>query len=1218
MFKEIFSFELKYRLRRPATYFYGLLLFAFTLFIFLYGGGAEKVNVDSPYYLALQLTNLSIFTTMIASAIMGVPVYRDIEHDTKGYFFTYPISEKGYLMGRYLGSFFILAIVGLMIPLGAAVGSALAPIFNLGDNADRYEGFRFAKYAMVYATILLPNFFFIGTLFFSLVALTRNIFVNYAGGVLLFIVYLVTLTLTSDLENKTLVQYLDPYGLSALQEQFKTLTPPEKNTFLGYFQNLLVWNRVIWVSASAFLLLFTLYRFDFQRFIAVKLGKKQRKANEVEAALSLKSDIKNQKLLPSVSKIFSSNFYLKSMFSLAGVEFRNIIKDVYFIVMIIAGGLFLFLDGFFASITYGVRDLPMTYHMVEAQDGTFFFFVLIIIVFYTGEVVHRDKSVRYANIADALPVPNWMLYGSKFLSLIYVVLLLGVLVIACGMLNQIFKGYFNFELPLYLEGLVVPTAKRILMVMLAFFIHILVNNKFTGHIINVGFWVVQGGIQQFAEASYNMFFYGNTPNYRLSDMNQMGHFWAAQGSFLTYWLALGGIFIVVGNLLWNRGSEDAWKARWSLAKQRFNKLSGASLVALAAIFIGSGAWTYYNVSVVNDFMTADQNRELQANYEKTYRKYLNIPQPKMTDVKIDVALYPSVRRAVLTGFFTMVNKTNKPIDSLHLSNGSPVTFTDITKLTWNGAVLNKIHNDTIHKYYIYKLPKTMMPNDTVWVEMGINAEYRGFPNEGIDRSIVYNGTFFDLSIFPQMGYSSQGELSSEKYRKKYGLEIRDHELPARTDSLGLSTLLFNDDGDFVTFEGTVSTEADQIAVLPGYLQKEWTTTEGGKTRRHFKYQQDGLMDLFFSVVSARYDVKRDTITLANGKPLIVEIFHHPKHKYNLSHFTEGVIDAVQYFSKNYTPYQYRQLRILEFPRYAGFAQSFPNTVPYSESFGWVADFKDPDKTDYAYYVTAHEVAHQWWGHQICPSFTRGANQISESMAEYSALMVLKNKYGKDVMQNFLKYALEQYQQGRGFESKAEETLLDNETGSYIWYQKGSLVLYALQDYIGEDKLNAAFKAYAEKAAMREKPPFTTTDEWYSYIKGATPDSLKYFVEDCFEKLTLYENKVKKAEYTDLGNGQTKVKLTVEVKKLYYDKKGNQTGEGKGKDLIDIGIFAADGKNAKGMKQKTPLYLQKHWLTAGEHVIELTVKGTPEKAGIDPYNKLIDRIADDNLISVEKL
>ena len=60
------------------------------------------------------------------------------------------------------------------------------------------------------------------------------------------------------------------------------------------------------------------------------------------------------------------------------------------------------------------------------------------------------------------------------------------------------------------------------------------------------------------------------------------------------------------------------------------------------------------------------------------------------------------------------------------------------------------------------------------------------------------------------------------------------------------------------------------------------------------------------------------------------------------------------------------MRILEFPRYATFAQSFPNTIPYSESIGFIArvDPDDPKDIDYPYYVTAHEVAHQWWAHQV--------------------------------------------------------------------------------------------------------------------------------------------------------------------------------------------------------------------------------------------------------------
>jgi ABC-2 type transport system permease protein len=1209
MFSEIFLFELKYRFRRPATYLYGLILFLVFFIQFFHGFGSEKINIDSPYYLADTMAVMSVFAIMIASAIMGVPVYREIEHQTQNYFFSYPISEKGYIMGRYLGSLVTLVFVVVLGVLGAILGSALGPVFDLYDNAARYEGFRLSKYAFPFFVILIPNMFFSGTLFFSLVALIRKIFVAYTGGVLLFIAYLLTLTLASDLENKTLVDYLDPFAISTHQNATKYFTPAEKNTLLAPLSggtSHLLGNRLLWTGVGFFFLFLVLFRFDFQRFLAVKLGSKKKDESPEIAPKGLA-------LLPQVSQVFSQAAFLKFMVKLSTLEFRNIIKDIYFIGMMLGGGIFLFLDGWFADQTFGVPSRPMTYFMLEAQNNTFFFFVLIIIVFYTGEVVHRDKEIRYANISDALPVPNWMLYGSKYLALVYVVFFIGAVVVLCGLLNQTLKGYFNYELGFYVKGMVEPTLKRILMVTLAFFVHIIVNSKITGHIINVLYYVVIAGLRGIAELDYNMFFYQSTPTSQLSDMNGLGHFATAQGWFLLYWAGLALVLLVLGSLLWPRGTETSIKVRWALAKQRLSGGALASIVAGLSIFIGAGVFVYYNVSVKNQYNTSDESRETQADYEKKYRKYLNVAQPKITYANVSVDIYPQERAADAKGTFWYKNKTNQNIDSLHLSFGSQVPHVSIKSLTINGLTPKVLSKDTVHNYFIYQLPQTLKIGDSVKAEIATRVEHRGFPNEGFESTIVYNGTFMNNGdLFPTFGYNSQGELSSEKYRKKYNLPIREYEMPAQNDPKGLNNLLFSDDADYMVFEGTVSTVPDQIAIMPGYLQKEWTANG----RRYFQYKQEGKMDYFFSICSARFDVARDKITMPDGRVVETEIYHHPKHKYNLSHFMDGLKDGVAYFSKNFRPYNYSKIRILEFPRYASFAQSFPNTIPYSESFGWVADFSDPNSTDYAYYVTAHEVAHQWWGHQICPSYTRGANQISESMAEYSSLMVLKNKYGENIMANRLKYSLDRYLGGRGFESKSEETLLENERSGYIWYDKGSLVLYALQDYIGENRLNEGFKRFADAAAFREKGPFATTNEWYSYIKASTPDSMKYFLEDSFEKITLYENRITKATAKALGKDQYQLTLDIDVKKLYYDKKGKEIATGKGQDLIEVGIFAEESTNAKGMTQRVPLYLKKQWLKAGKQQISIVVKGKPIKAGIDPYNKLIDRVSDDNILNVE--
>ncbi len=1208
MFREIFLFELKYRIKRPATWAYFGILFLFGALIAVDGGfvgnASEKAFANSAYQIGSFICIISIFATMISSAVMGVPVYRDIEHGVKDYYFTYPITERGYLLGRFAGSFVILLLISLGLLLGMMLGYALGPFVGW-EEPERFGPLHLWHYIKPTLTIYWPNLFLTGAIFFSLVALTRKVFISYVGSVLFFIGYLVALTLAQDIDNKNLVDILDPFAFNTYQNVARYWTPVEQNVNLLPLEGNFLWNRLLWLGLALALLLFTVFRFDFVRFLRQSSGKAVGADEEPEqpsAALTL----------PRVGQYFSPGIYFRQMLRQSWLEFKNIIRDVYFLGMIAGGVLFLFFDGWFGSTIYGTTSLPMTYYMLEVKDATYILFVFIIIIFYTGEVVHRDESVGFQQIASALPTPNWVTYGSKFLAMVLVCFLLVNMVWVVGVFNQTIQGYFNYEFGKYFTDLYLLEFPRYLqLAILAFFVHILVNKKFLGHVIAIAVWLVMFGLNQLAEINYNMLLYSYRPGYLVSDMNGFGHFLKPISWFNLYWLALGGVLLILGNLLWNRGTESGWKVRLKLFRKRWNWRPALGIIGLALAWMLSGAFIYYNVSVLNKYRSNKENEKLTADYEKKFSRYATIYQPKITDVKVEADIFPAERKATARGRFVIVNKSSHAIDSLHLNYGSPIRHTTMTHFAVDGQEPSLLLADEDLRYYIYRLPRRMQPGDTMLMEMHMESEYQGFPNEGYGQAIVYNGTFFNGGIFPAFGYDPGSELTSDLKRKKYDLPVKDYSLPPQTDPFGLSNLLFNDDSDYITFEATLSTEPDQIAIAPGYLQREWE--EQG--RRYFHYQMEGEMDNFFNFSSARYDVTRDLWTGPNGREVNIEIYHHPKHTYNVDRFIHAVKKSMDYFNINFSPYQYRQMRILEFPRYATFAQSFPNTVPYAESFGWVGDFSDPDDSDYAFFVTAHEVAHQWWGHQITPSATRGANQISETMAEYGALMVMKGEYGEEAMPKFLKYELDGYLSGRARESKFEKTLLDNDNQGYVWYRKGALIMYALQDYITEDSLNLAFQAFLKDAAFRPRAPFATSTEWYSYIQSATPDSLKYFLEDSFEKITLYENRAKTATYEDLGDDTYRVTLTVDSKKIYYDGNGRTLEEATKPSLIEIGIFAEDGKNERGMTKKQPLYLKKQWITPGEHTLEFTVKGKPVKAGIDPYNKLIDRISDDNLIDV---
>lgn len=1213
MFWSVFSFELQYRLRRPATYLYFAILLVLTALIIANGGtpASEKVWHNAPATIGSYMSLLGIYCVLISSAVMGVPLYRDLEHQTKEYLLSTPMSRSAYFWGRFWGSFVVLVFISTGAVAGYVLGSWLGPIFDW-SKPERFGPNVMFHYWWPFLTIFLPSLFFTSCIFYGLVALTRNNRVLYSASILLFILYLLSNFLVRDLEKRDLVDLLDPFALNTHTNAIKYMTPAEQNTQVVPLQGNLLLNRILWSGVGLLTILGVYFRFSIQRFVSESgRGGKQMPIEPAPARTAL----------PTAVRRFSRSLDWNNLWNLSKLEFRNIVRDTYFISIMLGAVIFLFLDDWIGNLQYGVPDRPLTMNMLLFKTYNYSLFVFILLMFYAGETVHRDQATRFANIGDALPVPNWVQLGSKFVAIAGICVMLATVPMLVGLAVQVLHGFFHIKLGFYLADLYLITFWDYLqMALLAFFVHALINNKFVGHFVGLAIWIVMFVLRNFLNFDYNLAFYSFKPGYLISDMNGFGHFAQPLFWFNLYWTAFGFILLFKATLWWSRGAEQNLRVRWMQVRRRWNARFALGIGLLSVIWLGSAGFIYHNVSQLNKYRGPDERKKIQSLYEKRYKQYERLKQPKVTDVTIHADIFPEKRSLNMHAVLKIRNKTDQRIDSLHLSGTDGQHY----NLYFNQQRLEPARFDLMQRpaltffyaqpdtggYRIFALPKPLLPGDTATLEFRYAVENAGFVNDGYRREIVENGTFTEGSL-PGIGYDANRELEGDEDRKKYGLPEKPEDLPPHRDSYGEKTLLFNDDADFVSFECIVATAPDQLAVAPGYLQREWL--ENG--RRYFHYKQDSKTDMFFTLVSARYEVLRDEWTAADGKKVNIEIFHHPEHKYNLDRFVASLKDGLTYFHKHFGSYQFRQVRILEFPRYAAFAQSFPNTIPYSEDFGWYADFSDPNDYDYGYYVTAHELAHQWWGHQVVPNYTRGSNLISESLAEYSALMIAKEKYGPDNVQRFLKYDLDRYLRGRANESKKENVFI-NCNRAYQWYQKGSIILYALQDYIGEEKLNGAIRAFRDSFGLKETPPYPGSYDLYAFIQKVVPDSLHYYLEDTWHKIALYENRVISAKSEKLDGDRYRVTLQVKARKMYADEKGNESEAADTNDYIDIGVFAEDRVDDSGKKWTQPLYLQKHKLTNGDHTITVVVQGKPVRAGIDPYNKLIDRVPEDNRKAVE--
>jgi hypothetical protein len=177
---------------------------------------------------------------------------------------------------------------------------------------------------------------------------------------------------------------------------------------------------------------------------------------------------------------------------------------------------------------------------------------------------------------------------------------------------------------------------------------------------------------------------------------------------------------------------------------------------------------------------------------------------------------------------------------------------------------------------------------------------------------------------------------------------------------------------------------------------------------------------------------------------------------------------------------------------------------------------------------------------------------------------------------------------------------------YIWYQKGSMALFALRDLIGERALHGAIRAYLDEGRFTG-PPYATTLDLMKHIRAATPDSLAYAVDDYFDTITLWDVKTDSISSSRLPDGRYKVVLNGSVIKLRADSLGAETPTPL-HDYIDVGVFDAP---ARGARIGAPLAIRKIKVTSGVVREEFIVAKKPTRAGIDPYNLLIDRNPGDN-------
>ncbi|MFK7813996.1 MAG: M1 family aminopeptidase [Maribacter sp.] len=1090
MWREIFKFELKYRLKRADTYVFFVFLFLFSLigvdFIFD-GVDLGQVKKNAPLVIAKTMGVITGIFMMLASMIMGVPVLRDFQYQMESILFVNPIKKRDYLLGRFLGSFVVL----LFVFTGVLFGMVLGELMPWHDT-NEYLSFSVLPYLHTFLVISLPILFFGSALFFVSGALSRKLVVVYTQGIVFFMWFM----LTKAIDNEFWQSILDPFSLTTLTDITKLWTVAERNLKLIPFEGALLYNKVFWI-ALGFISLWIGYRkFNFN---VVRNPRKKKKA-QISNGENVKSDMEIS--VPQVFLKQDLKTKLKQFLLLSWFHFRGITKQPSFWAIVICGMIIILVNSVSLGTVYGVDSYPATYFIVEELQETSSYFFIIILIFYSAELIWKERGSKIDLISDATVISDFVSLASKYIGLLLVYIIFVISLILTGIVFQTFSGYYDYELQVYFYGFFLEIFPFLaLYTFLAFFVHVLVNRKFIGIILVVTLFIVNIalGILGF---DHDLYFFGGSSLPKYSDMNGYGHFLKPYLFIKTYWALFGVLLLILASVISTRGTENKFLKRIKASKNRWSKPLLKFGVVVFTLFMSVGVFSFYNTNVLNRYWSDSKANEFRASYEKTLKQFERLPQPKIVDVNLKMELYPETRDYTLEGYYILKNTNKEPIAEVHIQKAIEDNIALSGVIFRGGATLDAEYSEFDYRKYVLKTP--LQEGDSVQMNFKQKYTTKGFEIGNSDTKVLHNGTFLKNEHFPTLAYNRDYELREEDEREALGLEPRKGKAN-REDRWELENARTGSDSDGINFEIILGTSIEQIAIAPGNLVKSWVENN----RNYFHYKMATSMINFYSIISAQYEVLKDTWIPKNdslGSPIDLEVYYHKGHEYNLGRMTESMKYSFDYYSANFSPYPYQQMRIMEFPRYAQFAQSFPTAVSFSESIGFVLDINDEKDVDMAFYITAHELAHQWWGAQVEAANVQGRNMILETLAQYSATMVLKKKYGEEKVQQFLAHEKEKYEAGRLRDENEEVSLALVEGQEYIYYRKGAINMYALQNAIGEENVNLALSRFIKDwntqngRLKMNTERYATTKDLLDYLIDATAADKEHFIRELFEKV----------------------------------------------------------------------------------------------------------------------
>jgi len=1190
----VLAFEIRYHLRRPTFWLIAGLFFTIGLVDIV--SKAEQGNafffVNSPSQIFQTTLWYSIFGILAASAFVAETFVRDANYRMDSLILSTPIRKWDYLTTRFAAAFGATILAFSAYVPGMIIGTLMP-----GLNAYALGPFRADGYLASYGLIALPNVFLVSAIAFTLAARTRSLAITFAGSIALVMLYLAALMMTgADTINYQQYPFwamVDPFGFYAFEWNTLSWTVFEHNTLMPSVGGLLIWNRLLWL-AIALTLWITSYRTYKMQLAPVGRQYRNKPAFKKDRLSKKPSKPALNRLAPATAKSNAVTFL-----------YQLIYRSTFEIRTILQGRAFWLLTGFgllslvMAAIGAGSFNYsnPSTDILIHSANVYLDYILFAIIVVYSAELFWRDRTLRLQSVIDATPVSNAVLLFSKLLALFAIITFNLLLAIAVFTLYQFLNGYTQFDFPLYFQMLFGEHGPYFyLTAILALFSQVITRQKYAG--MGLVVLLTLSHIPLDALGLYhNLYRWAATNDIEYSPMNGYGHLFTGHLWYSLYWGIVGAVLMAIAYVLWPRGIQKAvktkrrWQKGWTLVSRSVKRIIVALLVAWFAV----GSWIFYNTTVVNAYQPPGKE-QTAAEIEQRFNQYENLPMPVVTATTLNVELYPDQRYFQASGEYTLENRTETPIEEIHL-----ITFInlDLADVTYPGATLREAHPDW--GYYIYDLAEPLLPG--AQQTMGFTTQtspIKGFQNQvnSDDVYMVYpndvvdNGTnLYSPFILPFVGYTKMVEHKKAWLRDKLDLPPLAQRMRPHDDPSGLAQAMMLTHLVWGTTDVTVGTAGDQTAVSAGELVDTWQ--ENG--RNYFRYRSDERTRGKFTLYSGRYATYRN-----EDYRVPIEIYYRPQHDDNVELIATEIGQALAFYEETFGPYPFENVRVVEFVYYDGMIFSEGGTLGVPEVLVWKSEAQGLGKESIVNWLS-YLLAQSWWEDQLIAADVAGGMTIRESLSEYAAQLYQRSQRSPQEQTRFQQQRMRDFFRSLGKIDFQEPPLTDIYNELPIARHKGSMVLELIEAQIGQETVIASIRDFLDTYRYQGPPYATVIDLQDALISQTDSDAEAQVVRELFAQVLTFQVGIAEATYTPSVDGRYDVSLTIEAQRFRTSGLGQQ--EALPIDL-PVEIVLTDERDHP-LKTVTPT------LSDSQTTLSLTTTELPAYATIDPDFKLPSAYTQDN-------